>query len=40
MVTVTDCNGCKQTDDVNITVYPLPVAEISGEDVVSPVDHK
>ncbi|MBK8670922.1 MAG: hypothetical protein IPN89_16330 [Saprospiraceae bacterium] len=30
MVTVTDCNGCKQTDDVNITVYPLPAAEISG----------
>ncbi|MBK9737332.1 MAG: hypothetical protein IPO92_21215 [Saprospiraceae bacterium] len=29
-LTVTDCNGCSQTDDLNVVVYPLPVPGISG----------
>lgn len=29
-VTVTDCKGCTSTDQVNITVYPLPQATING----------
>ncbi|MCO6464896.1 MAG: hypothetical protein J5I52_12190, partial [Saprospiraceae bacterium] len=33
-VTATDCNGCVSTDDVTITVYPLPVPIINGNTTI------
>ncbi|MBK7806470.1 MAG: hypothetical protein IPJ51_09245 [Saprospiraceae bacterium] len=30
-VTVTDCKGCTSTDEIGITVFPLPIASISGK---------
>ena len=30
-LTVTDCNGCTATDDIKVTVYPLPVSGITGQ---------
>ncbi|MBK9256010.1 MAG: hypothetical protein IPM42_11015 [Saprospiraceae bacterium] len=33
-VSVTDCKNCVSTKQINVTVYPLPVAEISGNNAV------
>ncbi|OPZ97844.1 MAG: hypothetical protein BWY70_01386 [Bacteroidetes bacterium ADurb.Bin408] len=34
VVTVTDSNGCSKSDDVNVTVMPLPVVSISGDTLI------
>ena len=33
-VTVSDCNNCKGSDDILVTVYPLPVLRIDGDNII------